>query len=127
MDGPADTSTPPATSSPSSGELLQAVLAYVGPLFLLTMWRGHSNAFLRFHSRQGFGLFLLECVLLAIWIVLSRTVGQIPFLGIVVMVVVDAVAIVSVVVLIAVGAVKAAAGERTALPFVGRWVDSYLP
>lgn len=127
MEGQSHSTTPLQPPPPATGDRALAALAYAGPFFLVTILRGAHSPFLRFHARQGFGLFLGECFLLGVWIVLSRTVGQIPFLGIVVLVVADIVFVVSVVVLIAVGVVKALAAEKTPLPFVGRWVDAYLP
>ena len=114
-------------SAPTGRQRALAAVAYLGPLFLLTALQSHGHRFLRFHARQGFGLFLLEALLLAIWIILSRTLGRIPFLGIVVMVTTDALALALVIFLAAVGMVRALAGDRVRLPLLGPWVDRVLP
>ncbi len=57
---------------------------------------------------------------MAVWIVLGQTLGRIPFLGIVVMVVVGLAAVGTTVAWIAVGMVRVLAGQEEELPGLGR-------
>jgi uncharacterized membrane protein len=41
---------------------LLAALCYLGPLFVVPMFIGHKDTFLKFHMRQGFSLFLVGTI-----------------------------------------------------------------
>ncbi len=98
-----------------------AALAYLGPGFLVPILAGRTGAFVRWHTAQGFVLFFLEAVALGAAIVVDATVGRIPWIGLLVMLVLRVGLLAGFIVVSAVAFVKALAGERTELPMVARY------
>lgn len=106
---------------PSTGERLMAALAYLGPGFLVPILAGRNEAYVRWHTAQGFTLFFLEAIALGLAIVVDATIGQIPWVGLLVMLVLRVGLVAGFLVVSAVAFVKALAGERTELPLVARY------
>lgn len=100
---------------------LLAACAYVGPGFLAPALLATHSEFLRWHTAQGFVLFFLEAVALAFLVFLDATIGRIPLLGLLVMLVARIALVVAFLVVSIVGIVKALAGERVELP----WIEQY--
>jgi uncharacterized membrane protein len=121
-------SAAPVQDSPE-GEVLAdrerwyAAVSYVFLLCFWGLWKGKDSDFVRFHARQGFLLFVAECVCLAAVIVIDRTVGRLPFLGLLVVIVLEIVVYVGALFLSVVGFVKALFGERWQMPVIGKYID----
>jgi uncharacterized membrane protein len=120
--------SPPVDETPQSVVLADyerwyAALAYVFVLCFLSLWKGGDSGFIRFHSRQGFLLFLAECVSLAAIIIVDQTIGRLPFLGLIIVIVLQIVVYLSALFFSVVGFVKALFGERWVMPLLGNYVD----
>jgi fumarate reductase subunit D len=100
-----------------------AAVSYVFFLCFFGLWRGKDSEFIRFHARQGFLLFVAECVCLAAVIVIDRTVGRLPFLGLLVVIVLQIIVYLGALFLSVVGFVKAIFGERWRMPVIGKYID----
>jgi len=106
----------PQTPQESARHRWLGALAYVGPGFLLGLLSKHRSERLSWHVRQGFALFFVEMVVVAILVILDQTIGRIPVLGFLVQILVQLVAFVLFLVLSIVGFVKALAGEEVHFP-----------
>lgn len=104
------------------GRLLAAV-AYLPGLCLLGLLGAPENAFIGFHSRQGFLLFLVEAVLVIFFWIYDGTLGQIPFVGPFVGYLTKFIVWTSVLLVTAFATAKAAGGEITRLPYLGEHVE----
>ena len=98
-------------------------LSYVFFLCFLGFLKGRESDFVRFHARQGFLLFVAECVCLAAVIVIDRTIGRLPFLGLLLVIVLQIVVYLGALFLSVVGFVKALFGERWTMPVLGKHID----
>lgn len=122
--GPQDGPGPVAAAgAPDARERWLAALAYAGPLVLWVFWRDTGHPFLRWHLRQGFALFFVEVVLLALVLLLDHTVGQIPILGWLLMLLVRLAGFLAVLTASVVGFVKALAGEDLRLPWLAEQAE----
>ncbi len=104
------------------GRLLAAV-AYLPGLCFLGLLGAPENAFIGFHSRQGFLLFMVEVLLAVFFSIYDGTLGRIPYVGPFVGYLVKFLAWSSILLLTAFAAAKAAGGETTRLPFLGENVE----
>ncbi|NNM32237.1 MAG: DUF4870 domain-containing protein [Gemmatimonadetes bacterium] len=98
-----------------------AAAAYLGPGFLLGLLSKHRSEHLNWHIRQGFTLFFVEAVGIALIIILDHTIGRIPLLGFLVMLLLQLVAFVVFLVLSILGFVKALAGEHFQIPVLDEY------
>ena len=96
-----------------------AALAYLFFLCFIPLWRGRDSEFVRFHARQGFLLFLSECVAFALLVVVEKTLGRIPFLGMLIFILAQMAVYLTALFLSVMGLVKALFGERWEMPFFG--------
>jgi len=106
-------------SSPAEHERWYAALGYLFFLCFLAMWKGRESAFVRFHGRQAFLLFLSECVAFVLIVIIDRTIGQLPFLGLLIVVLAQIFVYLTALLLSVMGFVKALFGERWEMPFFG--------
>ena len=100
--------------------------AAVGYLFFLcffSLWKGRESDFVRFHSRQAFLLFLAECACIVGIVIVDQTVGRLPFLGLLIVILLQIVVYLSALLLSVMGFVKALFGERWVMPFFGVYSD----
>ena len=104
------------------GRLLAAV-AYLPGLCLVGLLGAPENAFIGFHARQGFLLFLLEILLSLFFWIYDGTLGRIPYLGPLVGYIVKFVVWTVMLLLTAFGAAKAANGEVARIPYLGDQVE----
>lgn len=106
---------------PKFGARLLAALSYLGPGCLIPTVANVKDGWVRWHAAQGFVVFFLECVALAVAILVDSTIGRIPWIGLFVMLILRVGLLAGFVVISAVGAVKALAGEHHELPLFGRY------
>jgi uncharacterized membrane protein len=121
-------SAPSANENPESAVLSDrerwyAAVAYLFVVCFLSLWKGRESDFVRFHARQGFLLFVAVCVSLAAVIVIDQTVGRLPFLGLLVVVVLQIAVYLCALFVSVVGFVKALFGERWVIPVIGKYID----
>jgi uncharacterized membrane protein len=100
-----------------------SAVAYVFFLCFVSLRKGRASEFVHFHARQGFVLFVAECVCLAAILAVDRTVGRVPFLGLLVVIVLQIVVYLGALFLSVVGFLKALFGERWTMPFLGKYID----
>jgi len=110
------------TDSPRSLADHERWYAAVGYLFFLcffSLWKGRESDFIRFHSRQAFLLFMAECVSFLAILIVETTIGRLPFLGLLIVVLLQIVVYIAALFLSVMGFVKALFGERWVMPFLG--------
>jgi uncharacterized membrane protein len=98
-----------------------AAISYVFFFCFLGLWKARESAYIRFHSRQAFLLFLAEIIALFVIFILDRTVGRLPVLGLLLIILLQIVVYLSALMLSVMGFVKALFGERWVLPFLGAY------
>lgn len=108
---------------PSDRARWTAALGYIVFLCFVSLWKSRGDPFVRFHSRQGFLLFVAECVALILIFVLDATVGRLRFIGFVVVGLLQLIAGLGALTLSVVGFVKALFGEYWELPLLGEYKD----
>ena len=121
------TNPAPQRTTPSDAERWYAAVGYLFFLCFLSLWKAKESRFVRFHARQAFLLFLAECVAFVVIAVIDRTVGRLPFLGLVVVVIAQIVVYLSALFLSVMGFVKALFGERWEMPFFGPYREKVPP
>ena len=100
--------------------------AAVGYLFFFcffSLWKGRESKFVRFHARQAFLLFLAECVCFLAIVIVDRTIGRLPFLGLVIVIVLQIFVYLSALFFSVMGFVKALFGEKWVMPFFGTYSE----
>jgi uncharacterized membrane protein len=114
-------------ASPSDAERWYAAIGYLFFLCFVALWKAKESRFVRFHARQGFLLFLAECVAFVAVAVIDRTVGRLPFLGLLVVVIAQVFVYLTALFLSVMGFVKALFGERWEMPFLGPYREKIPP
>jgi uncharacterized membrane protein len=108
---PPVTPTPPV-SAPSSGphkDTLMAVLAYIGPLVILSYLTKKEDPFVKFHIKQGAVLLIIE---VALWILGSIVWILWPILPFIHL---------AVLILAIIGIINVVNGKEKALPLIGQF------
>jgi uncharacterized membrane protein len=116
--------TPPDRNDPevvvlADHERWYAAIGYLFVLCFLSLSKGKESDFVRFHSRQAFLLFIAECVGLLVLVLVDQTIGRIPFLGFLIMVLLQTAVYLSALFFSVTGFVKALFGERWVMPVLG--------
>ena len=96
-----------------------AAIGYMFVLCFFSLWKGKESEFVRFHARQAFLLFVAECASFLAILVVDATVGRLPFLGLLIVILLQIVVYLSALFLSVTGLVKALFGERWVMPFLG--------
>ena len=100
-----------------------AAVAYLPGLCFIGLLGAPENAFIGFHARQGFLLFLLEVLLMLFFWIYDGTLGRIPYVGPLVGYLIKFVVWTAALLLTAFGAAKAANGEVARIPYLGDQVE----
>ena len=100
-----------------------AAVSYLFFFCLFGLWKARESEFIRFHARQAFLLFLAEVISLFVIVILDRTVGRLPFLGLLIVILLQIVVYLAALLLSVMGFVKALFGEKWVLPFFGHYSD----
>ena len=96
-----------------------AAIGYMFILCFISLWKGKESDFVRFHARQAFLLFIAECASFLAILVVDATLGRLPFLGLLIVILLQIVIYLSALFLSVTGFVKALFGERWIMPFLG--------
>lgn len=107
--------------APSDPERWFGAIGYLFVMCFFALWKGKDNDFIRFHARQGFLLFLSECVAFVLIVIIDKTIGRLPFLGLLIVVLVQIAVYLVALLLTVMGFVKALFGERWEMPFFGAY------
>jgi len=100
-----------------------AAVSYLFFFCFFGLWKARESAFIRFHSRQAFLLFLAECVSLLVILIVDRTIGKLPFLGLLIVILLQICVYLCALFLSIMGFVKALFGERWIMPFFGHYSE----
>ncbi len=104
-----------------------AAISYLPVLCFVPYFFYGSRPFVAFHARQGVLLFLLELAgALALWAI-DMSIGRIPFLGILVIILLRLALYLPILALIVLGFAKALTGEEGPLPWIGHWAEKIPP
>ncbi len=120
MDGHVDRRSEPR---PSDADRWIAAIGYLFILCFIALGRSKESAFVRFHARQGFLLFLAECIAFAVLVIVDKTLGQLPFLGLIIVILGQIAVYLTALFLSVMGFVKALFGEKWELPFFAPYTD----
>jgi len=96
-----------------------AAAGYLFFLCFLAMWKGRESEFVKFHARQAFLLFLSECAAIALLVIIDHTIGRLPFLGLLIVIIAQIFVYLTALFISVMGFVKALFGERWEMPFFG--------
>jgi uncharacterized membrane protein len=109
----------PTLNDPTDTERWIAAVGYLFFMCFFSLWRSKESNFIRFHARQAFLLFLSEVVAFILIVVIDKTIGRLPFLGLLIVVLVQIGVYLVALLLSVMGLVKALFGERWEMPFFG--------
>ncbi len=112
-----------ALARPSEPERWIAAVGYLFFMCFFALWRSKDSPFVRFHSRQAFLLFLSEVVAFILLVIIDKTIGRLPFLGLLIVVLLQIGVYLMALILSVMGFVKALFGERWEMPFFGAYSD----
>lgn len=108
-------------SAPSEAERWIAAVGYLFFMCFFALWRSKDSSFVRFHARQAFLLFLSECVAFVFLVIIDNTIGRLPFLGLLIVVLFQIAVYLLALLLSVMGFVKSLFGERWEMPFLGEF------
>ncbi len=102
-----------------SGDRWSAAIAYLSILCWFPYFLRGDHDFPLYHAKQGILLFLLEifCAIL-LWI-LEVTIGRIPFLGLIMIILARLAITLPILGLVVLGFTRAISGEKLPLPWIG--------
>lgn len=103
----------PKSDAAKQENMLMAILAYIGPLIIVSFLLAKEDPFVKFHIKQGLLLLIGE---VAAWM-LAMMFWPLFFLV--------QIANIFFLVLAVVGIVRAAQGEMKPLPLIGHWAESF--
>ena len=111
------------STQPDSSDRWTAAIGYISVLCFIPYFIAGEREFVLWHGKQGLLLFLCEVAGgIFLWI-LDGTLGRIPFLGILVVGLVQLVFLLLALALSVLGFIRAISGERLRLPWLGRFAE----
>lgn len=119
---PQNSSVPMPSPAPqgSSSNIGMAILAYIGILVIIPLVTNKDDQFVKFHSKQGLVLLIIEIVIWAF----SSFFFMVPFLGFFIGQLFWLVWL-GVVALIIIGIMNAANGQMKELPIIGQFAKNF--
>lgn len=105
--------------APTDRERWWAAVSYLFIGCFIPLLLKHRTEYVRFHLRQGFTLFFAECIGFLIILIIHVTLGQLPFLGLLILILARLIVYLAALSLSVFGFVKALFGERWSLPILG--------
>lgn len=100
-----------------------ASIGYIFFLCFISLWKGRESEFIRFHARQAVLLFLAECASFIVLVIIDMTIGRLPFLGLLIVLLLQALIFLLALFFSVMGIVKSLFGERWTMPFLGQFSD----
>lgn len=104
---------PQTTTAATENHTLLAILAYIGPLIVISYYLGKEVPFVKFHIKQGLLLIIGE---VATWMVAMMIWPLFPITQII---------NIFLFVLAVTGIIRAARGEMRELPLIGHWATKF--
>lgn len=98
-------------------------LCYLSILVLIPMMASGKTSFLARHCRQGFALLFAEVVGVAFILIIDGTLGRLPILGFLVVIILRLVFLLAVLVVSVLGFTKAMFGEEWRVPYLEDLAD----
>lgn len=98
-----------------------ASIGYIFLLCFISLRKGRESDFIRFHARQAFLLFCAECIGFIVLVIVDITIGRLPFLGLLIVIVLQSIILLLALFLSVMGIVKSLFGERWLMPFLGQF------
>jgi len=109
--------------TPTEFERWVAAIGYLFFMCFFALWKGKDSSFVRFHARQAFLLFLSEVVAFVLLVIIDKTIGRLPFLGLLIVILLQIGVYLIALMLSVMGFVKALFGERWEMPFFGPYTE----
>ena len=106
----------------ANGRLLAAV-AYLPGLCFIGLLGFPENRYVGLHARQGFVLLLIEIVVAIAFGIFDASIGQIPWVGLILGAILKFVVWMAVLLVTVYGVAKGASGEPARLPFLAEAAD----
>ncbi|MBN2185699.1 MAG: hypothetical protein JW746_10265 [Candidatus Krumholzibacteriota bacterium] len=100
-----------------------SAISYLSFFCFISLWKSRGDDFIKYHARQGFLLLLAEVIILVLAKILDLSIGRLPFIGMLVVGLVQLVAGLGALTLSVLGFVKALFGEYWELPLLGEYRD----
>ena len=100
-----------------------SAICYVPPLVLLTFLAGDRSSFQSRHARQGFALLFAEVVGVVFILIIDWTLGQLPFIGFLLVILLRLVFFLAVLIVSVLGFTKAIFGETWRIPYLDELAD----
>ncbi len=100
-----------------------AAISYLSFFVFITLLAGNKSDFLAKHCRQGFALFCLEILATLFIAIIHATLGQIPVLGFLVIIILELGCFLFFLIFSALGFSKGLFGEAWRVPFLDEWAD----
>lgn len=109
--------------NPTVRERWLAAICYVPLLVFVTMLSDRRTDFVNRHARQGFALLLAEVVGYFVVSIIEMTIGLIPVLGFIVVILLNLVFFLAVLAISVLGFTRAMFGEEWRLPYLDDIAD----
>jgi uncharacterized membrane protein len=100
-----------------------SAVCYLSFLVLLPMLSANRSPFLNRHCRQGFALLFTEVVGALLILIIKSTIGQIPLLGFLIVVILQLAFFLAILGLSVMGFIRALFGETWRMPFLDELAD----
>ena len=100
-----------------------SAICYVPLLVFVAIFAGGRTPFLARHCRQGFALLLAEVVGVVFIVIIDVTLGRVPLIGFILVILLRLVFFLSVLVISVLGFVKAMFGEAWRVPYLDELAD----
>ena len=110
--GTSSTNTAPISTAPERNTVM-AVLAYIGPLVIVSYLLAKDDPFVKFHIKQGFTLFVIEVIAWIISMVMYQLWPVTHIINI------------AALILSILGIVNAVKGQEKSLPIVGKYSSHF--
>ena len=98
-------------------------ICYIPFLFFIAMFSRNKSAFLARHCRQGFALFFVEVVAFLFLRIIEATLGSIPLLGFIIVMLLNLFFFLGFLILIIMGFVRAMFGDEWRIPYLDDLAD----
>jgi uncharacterized membrane protein len=109
----------PAGTAPADHEKWWGAVAYLFVGCFLPILARKKSDYVRYHTRQGMTLFFAECIGFLVILIVEVTIGRLPFLGLLIVILVQLGVYLTALALSVIGFVKALFGERWVIPVLG--------
>ena len=111
------------TSDINNRDRWLAAVAYLSVLVVIPLLAKPKSSFLARHTRQGFALFFTEIAGIVFLLIIDSTLGRVPFLGILVLIILKLVFFLLFFSVSVLGFMKAIFGQEWRIPYLDELAD----